>query len=233
MAFESEETLLSKQEYQGEGYEQPQPRLSFWRRQNYVHTIVCLLAGSALSFLLLGATSKVLYQPVSLDSENGLEMLRPADAVLENAYWCGHTPQEARAKGCVFDVVLYSWLAEPCFDAEMQEEFMERKENKWFAHPGEVRDAVPIETVMAGETTLWWDWATHVHHCKYVFKKMTRILQNRQLGIPGGLMLDWHTQHCLNILTGDDYRPADEVVVVVTANFSSCYNRMSPGLETF
>lgn len=36
---------------------------------------------------------------------------------------CGHTPNEAREKGCRFGMLNFAWVPEACYDEEIEEQF--------------------------------------------------------------------------------------------------------------
>jgi hypothetical protein len=37
----------------------------------------------------------------------------------EEHYDCGHSPEEARAKDCQFDLLAFAWVPKQCFDADL------------------------------------------------------------------------------------------------------------------
>src|SRR5436309_1479590 len=38
---------------------------------------------------------------------------------------CGYTPDEARSKGCIFDVMMQLWTPPACYDGKLSERFLE------------------------------------------------------------------------------------------------------------
>ncbi|KAF2691802.1 hypothetical protein K458DRAFT_438148 [Lentithecium fluviatile CBS 122367] len=65
--------------------------------------------------VLLSTVVFVLHQPSSMNT-----LSQPTTKHLN----CGNSTAEARAKGCVFDVLTNMWVPEPCWDREDTEEFM-------------------------------------------------------------------------------------------------------------
>jgi len=45
---------------------------------------------------------------------------------------CGNSTEEARARGCKYDVLLNNWVPAPCFDQEWVDEYLE--DNSWGAY---------------------------------------------------------------------------------------------------
>ena len=54
---------------------------------------------------------------------------------------CGSSVEEARAKGCFFDVMLHSWVSAECADKELMDEYLAKIPYHWYrdwktkAHP--------------------------------------------------------------------------------------------------
>ena len=46
---------------------------------------------------------------------------------------CGHSPEEARAKGCVYDVMMQDWVPLPCYDAALTEKYLKEGNYTWYA----------------------------------------------------------------------------------------------------
>jgi hypothetical protein len=44
---------------------------------------------------------------------------------------CGSTAAEAKARGCVFDVMSFSWLPRDCYDEELVAEFLQATDAPW------------------------------------------------------------------------------------------------------
>ena len=54
---------------------------------------------------------------------------------------------------------------------------------------------------------------------------MTRMLRNSSMGIPGRLLEYYHTDHCINVLTGREHTPPVDISTLVSLNYSTCYSR--------
>ncbi|MCJ1451941.1 hypothetical protein MMC28_002281 [Mycoblastus sanguinarius] len=243
-----DEALLSKESV--DSYEKQPIVMRVAKRHTLLYSASCMLTGVVLSLVFLSVTSSVKlasiqriashcpqvhnnhvhdsnFYPVHLDL--GLDDALPrGEEPVENGYWCGTTPEEAVEKGCKFDLILYSWVPPPCYDHELQISYREERESEWYRNRGgEGGEMVPQERAALGiEEGLWLSWAYHDYHCQFVFRMMTRILQNTSMGIPGRLLEDYHTHHCIKVLKGIEEAPKVDISTLVSLNYSTCYSRV-------
>ena len=242
------EALLSKESV--DSYEKHPIVMRVAKKHTFLYSACCMLAGVVLSLAFLSVASSVKLastqhitphcpqaydnrvhhtnsHPVHLDL--GLDdALPPGEEPVENGYWCGTTPEEAVKRGCQFDLILYSWVPPPCYDHELQVAYREERESEWYRNRGgEGGEMVPQERAALGiEEGLWLSWAYHDYHCQFVFRMMTRILQNTSMGIPGRLLEDYHTHHCIEVLKGIEKAPKVDISTLVSLNYSTCYSRV-------
>jgi len=136
---------------------------------------------------------------------------------------CGHTAEDAVARGCEFDQVTTSWLPPRCIDRELQEEFLTT------IRPGGWRFwAQDDQTQEHDAEQLGWVtdeiWATnewHMWHCLYVWRKLARAVRNGK-PIDGSTLSLTHTDHCA-YMTGSEYATTQsEVRTLVSINFPPC-----------
>ena len=45
---------------------------------------------------------------------------------------CGYSPSEARAKDCVYDVMMQDWVPQPCYDAILTEKYLAMGNWTWY-----------------------------------------------------------------------------------------------------
>lgn len=90
---------------------------------------------------------------------------------------CGSTPAEARAAGCHFDIISWTWLAEPCYDAGLSEAFAaETQDGDWFVDEARTQP-LTRDQVLSGEYTgIYVRIGYHLRHCTAMWKKMHRAL---------------------------------------------------------
>ncbi|KXH40822.1 hypothetical protein CSAL01_13014 [Colletotrichum salicis] len=139
---------------------------------------------------------------------------------------CGSTPQEARQKGCHFDIISFCWLPSQCYDAELSREFDEANDLEWFLDPNRT-EPLTHEQIMTGEYTgLYVNWEYHVRHCTAMWKKMHRaiILRNGHgvKAIDGYIGQYEHTKHCEHmLLVGRNIAP-DVINTRIAVKYPDC-----------
>lgn len=109
---------------------------------------------------------------------------------------CGHTPEEARKRGCSYDIVSFSWLPEDCLDHEIEQDFIALHDWKFYRDFNMTQE-VSLEEAMLGEAIGYFvPWEFHTTHCGYLFKKLHRAMKR------GGKVDSYignvtHTDHCV------------------------------------
>lgn len=108
---------------------------------------------------------------------------------------CGHSPEEARAKGCVYDVMMQDWVPEPCYDAVLTEKYLKEGNYTWYAD-GQGETTISDEVMALGEHgRAWMSTAYHKDHCVFSWNKIIRALRNRWPLSQELLSYD-HVMHC-------------------------------------
>ncbi|POS78203.1 hypothetical protein DHEL01_v203392 [Diaporthe helianthi] len=135
---------------------------------------------------------------------------------------CGHTGEEAVARGCEFDQVTTSWLPPKCIDYELQAEFIALKPGGWhfWADDDQIQEH---DTDKLGFVTdeVWATNEWHMWHCLYVWRKLARAVTGGR-PVDGSTLSLTHTDHCAH-MTGSEYATTqDEVRTLVSINFPPC-----------
>lgn len=110
---------------------------------------------------------------------------------------CGHTPDEAVARGCEFDLVTAAWLPPRCIDYELQHEFLTSvKPEGWhfWTDEDQVHEHDPDRIGFVTDEI----WATnewHMWHCLYIWRKLARAV-NHGWPIDGSILNLIHMDHC-------------------------------------
>lgn len=121
-------------------------------------------------------------------------------ALVDMTPGCGNNPSEAKANGCIFDVMNYAWTRPECYDEGASKEALSRGPWKWYldANATQPLEGQDLER-LAFETEVWTEHSYHVAHCLYSLKLVHRA------GMSGQWMLkevgSWnHTLHCDDLL---------------------------------
>ncbi|KAL0931144.1 uncharacterized protein CTRU02_213879 [Colletotrichum truncatum] len=139
---------------------------------------------------------------------------------------CGSTPQEAREKGCHFDVISFCWLPTQCYDSDLSRDFDLQNHLEWFLDPHRTQP-LTHEQIMTGEYTgLYVNWEYHVRHCTAMWKKMHRaILHGDGHGdkaIDGYIGAYEHTKHCEHMLLAGRNIAPDIINTRIAVKYPDC-----------
>jgi hypothetical protein len=108
---------------------------------------------------------------------------------------CGNTPAEARAKGCVFDVMMQLWTPADCFDRKLSDRFLAIGNWTWYADSS-AEHTYTLDEMRKGEHDFVFvaqDY--HVTHCIYAWEKLVRNMRNQEPIITELISYD-HVIHC-------------------------------------
>ena len=150
-----------------------------------------------------------------------------------SGFSCGPTPDDAVAKGCIFDVMTISWQHPDCYDEELSREFeaLGPWDFYWSSRPGteipEPHMLTPIpdyETLGRQTTRVWSSREYHITHCTYAWKMMHRALE-RGWRMDGLLAAMSHTDHCTHLImntTSGEGPTMDKIMTKTNIQFPSC-----------
>ncbi len=116
---------------------------------------------------------------------------------------CGHTASEARDRGCIFDLMLSTWIHESCYDGEMMNRYLLEGNHTYF-YDEDMLHEMPEEEARRGEyKTLWTDGEFHLRHCVYLMDMQLRsYVTGRPIEV--SIYNFRHTQHCVNMTLWHD-----------------------------
>jgi hypothetical protein len=108
---------------------------------------------------------------------------------------CGYSPEQAREKGCVYDVMMQDWVPVPCYDAVLTEKYLAEGNWTWYGD-GDGTTTISNEQMAKGEHgSAWMSTSYHKAHCVFSWQKIIRALRNNQ-GISQELLSYDHVLHC-------------------------------------
>ena len=112
---------------------------------------------------------------------------------------CGTSAEEARARGCVFEVTGFSWVTRDCYDPETEQDFLEHiatNDIKLYRDYNFTIE-IPMDEVRLGNGDGYYVYQEyHAVHCMFLIQKMHKAFI---LGKPldGYTMPFSHTKHCI------------------------------------
>lgn len=135
---------------------------------------------------------------------------------------CGYSPEAARAKGCVYDVMMQDWVPEPCYDSVLTEKYLAEGNWTWYAD-GEGKTTLSDEQMRKGEHgEAWMSTSYHKAHCVFSWLKIIRALRNNE-GISEELLSYDHVLHCSHGALKANIDPDHEDLgVKAPTNYARC-----------
>lgn len=121
------------------------------------------------------------------------------DALVNNPAYkildCGGSPEEARAKDCVYDVMMQDWVPKPCYDEVLTERYLAKGNWTWYAD-GDGNEIIPDDVMRKGEHgSAFMSNSYHKAHCVFSWLKLVRALRT-STGISQELLSYDHVLHC-------------------------------------
>lgn len=109
---------------------------------------------------------------------------------------CGNTTAEARANGCILDFIPGAWVHPACYDAELEAEFLQLQDWKWYAD-NETQHELSLQYIRqtGGSNPLFVSKEYHRQHCAYTWMKLHRSII-RGVPIDSHIGACKHTVHC-------------------------------------
>ncbi|KAJ9606169.1 hypothetical protein H2200_009130 [Cladophialophora chaetospira] len=131
----------------------------------------------------------------TLSTEHKEEDLAKPNPLTGKVLDCGYSPEEARAKGCVYDVMMQDWVPEPCYDEVLTKKYLAEGNWTWYG-AGDGSVIIPDEEMAKGEHgAAWMSTSYHKAHCVFSWQKIIRALRNNR-GISQELLSYDHVLHC-------------------------------------
>lgn len=108
---------------------------------------------------------------------------------------CGSTPDEARAAGCVFDVMMQLWTPPECMDSPLSERFLEKGNWTWYADSNAEHSYSDEEIRKGNHDVVYVAQSYHRHHCIFAWERLVRAMRNQGPLIEELISYD-HVMHC-------------------------------------
>ncbi|CAJ0547073.1 Ff.00g017000.m01.CDS01 [Fusarium sp. VM40] len=117
---------------------------------------------------------------------------------------CGNSPEEARAQGCRYSIVLHAWLPKSCLAEDDEEDTKDMYNGRNWPLTAASGQNLTMEEFSSGDyghfvTTF--DW--HVTHCMYVWKRLHRVMLDPTKELDSYTANYHHTSHCVKMIGGD------------------------------
>lgn len=132
---------------------------------------------------------------------------------------CGFSPEDARAKGCIYDVMMQDWVPPPCYDEVLTNMYLDEGNWTWYGD-WDGNTTLSNEVMAKGEHGVaWMANSYHKAHCVFSWLKIIRALRNNR-GISQELLSYDHVLHCKHgALKGAD---DESIGVSAPTNYAKC-----------
>ncbi|EAW12351.1 uncharacterized protein ACLA_063180 [Aspergillus clavatus NRRL 1] len=114
---------------------------------------------------------------------------------------CGTSAAEAKAAGCHFDLMSFSWLPPECYNQDLTNDFLNHTDWQW-SLDAEGKHMVSKHFVQQGDFEfLFTSYEYHVVHCVYMWKKTHQAIMEATFDHLDGYIAGLgHTGHCGEML---------------------------------
>ncbi|KAG4433711.1 hypothetical protein IFR05_010792 [Cadophora sp. M221] len=116
---------------------------------------------------------------------------------------CGMSPEEAKEKGCVWDLMSYGWTHPACYNkAESEKWLAEYGPWKWY---NDLNATEPIaDEDLPNSWLVYAEQGYHVQHCLYILKLIHLAAMSGHLVTDEAIPLA-HTGHCTKMMSSPKY----------------------------
>lgn len=161
--------------------------VSFGAKQLFllVGTAIISVAATAVFFTSIGSSSNLGRETASVNPEYILD--------------CGTSGDEAQARGCVFDIMHYSWIPAPCYNDTLSQQYWDglKSHGIEFWNDTTKMHVLPYEEILAAKHEyVYTSWLLHLKHCQYLLHRQFQTLtyggpvDNASRNVS-------HSEHCL------------------------------------
>lgn len=138
---------------------------------------------------------------------------------------CGTSLQEAKDRGCVYDILDNHWIPGQCADEFSIKEY--QMDGSWFPYADENR-TMPLTREELGDRKMYYtSKRDHIVHCAALWRRQFRALSEGWKYVDSVLTDPEHTMHCSKYLVdasdhGPDFRT---VPIEVMVSHAGCHVR--------
>lgn len=108
---------------------------------------------------------------------------------------CGGNADEAREKGCAYDVMMQEWTSPECIDWTLSERFLKNGNWTWYADSGAVNTYDDVAIAKGDHDVVFVDQSYHRHHCIFTWEKLVRAMRTQRPMVEKLVDYD-HVMHC-------------------------------------
>jgi hypothetical protein len=144
-------------------------------------------------------------------------------------FHCGHSVEEAEARGCEYDILNNHWIPAKCIDEFSIREY--QSDGSWFGYADKNHTEL-LDIKAMGRTPVYYtNERDHIVHCSFLWRKQFRAFMEGRKYLDSIIVDEEHTMHCSEFLIkmsewGPDFR---KMPIEVHVGYAGCHVRN--GLE--
>ncbi|BCR95917.1 uncharacterized protein AKAW2_20857S [Aspergillus luchuensis] len=147
-------------------------------------------------FSLIFFTKPLVYAPLAIALAGAIAFFWMTHTKNHYTYTdCGVTPDEARARGCLFEPMQRAWIPPECYFPEATEDYDTFRDRQWYLDTMMTIDA-DVEKLEAGEVPVAYTRYWHDEHCTYLFRKLALAVDMGKDMINSKALDIEHSNHC-------------------------------------
>lgn len=188
------------------------------------------------ALLVIFLTGAFILDVLNKDSSSGVVPNAPpptkegGSKVIEH---CGLSAQEAKDRGCLWDIMSFGWIHPSCYDKEESDRWLAKYGPfEWYVDEGQPMDEKerPLNGTLTKPLTLeeipytqavWTTQGYHIMHCMYLLK-MVHVAALHDAPVSNEAVNLGHTDHCVGIIGQTDLVQYDVITTQVRSLFVQC-----------
>lgn len=119
---------------------------------------------------------------------------------------CGTTSDEARARGCIMEPMVYGWMPKECYYSDLSSEYNPYEDREWYTTPT-FEELVPSEELWAGKRDMVYTHQYHTEHCFFLMRKLSRAIDRKEKYLDHKSLEVDHVDHCSEVMTRERESP--------------------------
>lgn len=161
---------------------------------------------------------------VELELSNGTTILagNPYGGQHFEIHDCGSNADEARAKGCAYDVMMQEWTHPACIDWTLAERYLKQGNWTWYADSNAEKTYSNVEVALGNHDVVFVAQSYHRVHCVFTWERLVRAMRTQRPLIEKLVDYD-HVMHCrMNTLKTFEEGAQPVRGVVAPTAFTKC-----------
>lgn len=112
---------------------------------------------------------------------------------------CGTTSDEARARGCVMEPMVYGWMPKECYYSDLSSEYNPYEDRAWYTTET-FDERVSSEELWAGKREHVYTHQYHTEHCFFLMRKLARAMDQKEKYLDHKSLQVDHVDHCSDVI---------------------------------